>query len=230
MAEDAHIMDPVPPKALARQRAIAAPPRQAASSMWADLVQMQATMPDISKAKTAKVQGKSKTTGKEYELSYKYADITDVLAVIRPHAVKHNFAIIQTTQIRDGVLCLTTTLHHLSGTWLDSEVYPVAIVRDVIDPQKIGAALTYARRYQLCAMIGVAPDEDTDGAHADTEEQKITPAQLEHLQAAFIATGRDVLRFCRAYQIRALPQLPARLFDEALAKASTPKPQPEKSE
>jgi ERF superfamily len=222
MADDA---SPTPRKSATAAPAAPSPRAGAADSpMYADLVKMQLSMPDVAKTKTAKVRGTTKA-GKDYEMTYKYADISDVLAVIRPHAAKHNFAIVQTTMLHDGVVCLTTTLHHVSGVWIDSEVYPVALVRDTIDPQKIGAALTYARRYQLCALIGVSPDEDVDGAGAETHEEKITREQLMDLQDAFAATGRDVMRFCKAYQIRALPELPARLFDEALAKASTPKPQ-----
>ena len=89
----------------------------------------------------------------------RYADLATVLKTVRPVLAKHGIALVQTTDILDGTLVLVTRL-----LWRDEEIlgrYPVQPVKN--DPQGLGSAMTYARRYALQAIVGVAADDDDDG-------------------------------------------------------------------
>jgi len=89
----------------------------------------------------------------------KYADLAAVLNAARKPLSANGLAIVQT--IGDGVL--HTRLLHTSGQWIASE-HPLPMTGR---PQEIGSALTYARRYSLSALIGIAADEDDDATGAE---------------------------------------------------------------
>lgn len=102
-------------------------------------------------------------TAKAGSYSYKYADIADVLDCVRPVLAKHGIAVSQPTIVDGEILIVQTRLSHTTGQWMTSD-YPVCRING--DHQKMGAALTYARRYALTSMVGVAAEEDTDGQGA----------------------------------------------------------------
>lgn len=93
----------------------------------------------------------------------KYADLAAIRDAVVPILAKHNIAVIQPPVMGDGVLIVTTRLMHSSGQWIESE-YP--IINDTGKPQAMGSALTYARRYSLAAICGIASEEDDDGEAA----------------------------------------------------------------
>lgn len=98
---------------------------------------------------------------------YEYADLALILNHVRPILHKHGFALMQDVTQDDGRLSVTTVLHHTSGESL--RFGPLA------GPggskwQDLGSAITYARRYALCAALGIAGDEDDDGASAPVGE------------------------------------------------------------
>lgn len=113
--------------------------------------------------------------------SYMYADISDVLETVLPVLTSHGISVSQATRIEDGSMVLKTTLTHgASNTSIECD-YPVCSLNG--DHQKMGGALTYARRYALCTMVGVAPAEDLDGADAaksgDGDRQKMSSQQAK---------------------------------------------------
>lgn len=126
------------------------------------LAKAQAAFPKIEKAKTAKVKGRS-ASGKEYEYAYQYADIADVLAAVLPVLSEHDLALIQPTAVENNTIVVRSRLLHKSGQWIEG-AYPVCTLNP--DHQKMGAAMTYARRYAACALLGIAADEDVDGQGA----------------------------------------------------------------
>lgn len=100
---------------------------------------------------------------------YKYADLADIFGKVLPVLSKHGLAIIQPTSFSDNVLMVVTRLIHKTGEWVESD-YPVCSIQG--DHQRMGSALTYSRRYALCALIGIAPGgEDDDGANAEKLSQ-----------------------------------------------------------
>ena len=109
----------------------------------------------------------------------RYADLATVLKTVRPVLSKHGIALTQTTNYAEGVLVLVTRL-----SWRDEEIvghYPV--IPQQSTPQGYGSALTYARRYAIQAIVGVAADEDDDGNAASA---KPSASNVDDL-AAFIA-------------------------------------------
>ncbi len=75
---------------------------------------------------------------------------------------RHELATVQTTSIGDdGLIRLTTLLAHSSGEWISSE-FPVCPIAETSAPHRLGTALTYARRYALFSLVGIAGEDDTD--------------------------------------------------------------------
>jgi hypothetical protein len=93
----------------------------------------------------------------------RYADLASVIDAIRVPLATNGLAYTQTGEIREGGFVLVTTLHHSSGQWVASE-YPLPIGAK---PQELGSALTYARRYSLCAIACIAADDDDDAEQAE---------------------------------------------------------------
>jgi hypothetical protein len=105
----------------------------------------------------------------------KYADFAAVREATLPVLTKYGFAIIQTTDLVDGVILLKTELAHKSGESRISS-YPIAPGT----PQQQGSALTYARRYSWSAITGIASEEDDDGNAAQGAAQNSTGAATAH--------------------------------------------------
>jgi hypothetical protein len=99
----------------------------------------------------------------EEERSFRYAPLSSGLDIVRKTLSQHQIATIQTTAIdREArVVSLTTTLAHSSGEWIASD-WPVCPIADMASPQRMGAALTYARRYALFTLVGIAGEDDLD--------------------------------------------------------------------
>lgn len=107
-------------------------------------------------------------------LKNRYADLASVIDACRGSLAANGLAVVQLPWITERGYVLRTRLLHSSGQWIESEA-PVLATRQ--GPQEYGAALTYARRYSLAAMVGVAPDNDDDGELAEGRGQgKRTPA------------------------------------------------------
>lgn len=93
----------------------------------------------------------------------KYADLSAVWRVCRGPLTKHGLAIIQPPSSQGNQVKVCTLLLHNSGQWICSSLTMTA---KAADPQSIGSALTYARRYGLAAMVGISAEEDDDGNKA----------------------------------------------------------------
>jgi hypothetical protein len=100
---------------------------------------------------------------REPDRIFRYAPLSSGLDIVRKSLGQHEIAIIQTTAIdkETGLLRLTTVLAHSSGEWISSE-WPVCPITDVASAQRMGAALTYARRYALFTLVGIAGEDDLD--------------------------------------------------------------------
>ena len=97
------------------------------------------------------------------EQSFRYASLASGLDIIRKTLGKHEIAVMQTTatDMSAGTVNLTTLLAHTSGEWISSD-WPVCQVADITMPRRMGAALTYARRYSLFTLVGIAGEDDLD--------------------------------------------------------------------
>jgi ERF superfamily len=99
----------------------------------------------------------------EGERSFRYAPLSSGLDTVRKTLGQHEIATLQTTAIDQtaGMVHLTTTLAHASGEWIASD-WPVCPIAETANPQRMGAALTYARRYALFTLVGIAGEDDLD--------------------------------------------------------------------
>lgn len=95
--------------------------------------------------------------------SFRYAPLSRGLEIVRKALGAHEIAVMQTTAVdpTNGTVNLTTLLAHTSGEWISSD-WPVCRVADAGTPHRMGAALTYARRYALFTLVGIAGEDDVD--------------------------------------------------------------------
>jgi len=100
---------------------------------------------------------------READRTFRYASLSSGLDIVRKSLGRHEIATVQTTAIdvEAGLIRLTTVLAHASGEWVSSD-WPVCPVSDTAAPHKMGAALTYARRYSLFTLVGIAGEDDLD--------------------------------------------------------------------
>ena len=99
---------------------------------------------------------------REGQRTFRYASLSTGLDIVRKCLGQHEIATVQSTAIdRDsGLIKLTTTLVHASGEWVSSD-WPVCPTTETA-PHRMGAALTYARRYALFTLVGIAGEDDLD--------------------------------------------------------------------
>jgi hypothetical protein len=97
------------------------------------------------------------------ERSFRYAPLSSGLDIVRKTLSQHEIATVQTTSIDTtaGIIRLSTVLAHASGEWIASD-WPVCAISETAAPHRMGAALTYARRYALFALVGIAGEDDLD--------------------------------------------------------------------
>jgi hypothetical protein len=99
----------------------------------------------------------------EAERSFRYAPLSSGLEIVRKTLSQHEIATVQTTSIDEsaGIVRLSTVLAHASGEWIASD-WPVCAISETAAPHRMGAALTYARRYALFTLVGIAGEDDLD--------------------------------------------------------------------
>ena len=105
------------------------------------------------------------------ERTFRYASLSSGLDIVRKVLGQHEIATMQTTAIDQaaGIVNLTTVLAHASGEWIASD-WPVCAVSETATPQRMGAALTYARRYSLFTLVGIAGEDDLDAPDLDSPD------------------------------------------------------------
>jgi ERF superfamily protein len=124
------------------------------------LAKAQAQLINPEKSLTATIRG---GRAGEAGRSFRYAPLASGLDIVRKTLGQHEIATVQTTAIDQGMgmVNLTTILAHASGEWIASD-WPVCPVGETANPQRMGAALTYARRYALFTLVGIAGEDDLD--------------------------------------------------------------------
>lgn len=92
---------------------------------------------------------------------YSYADLADLLKIIRPVFAKHGLCLLQfTINPHRGAVTIITRIGHKSGQWMESDL--TLLVGDD-KPQALGSMITYGRRYSVAGIAGISPDDDEDG-------------------------------------------------------------------
>ena len=136
------------------------------AALAAALAKAQADLTNPEKTQIATIEtDENRGSGR----TFRYAPLSSGLEIVRKTLGQHAIAVIQTTAI-DGVsdtVNLTTVLAHSSGEWIASE-WPVCSVADRATPHRMGSALTYARRYALFTLVGIAGEDDIDAPDLNT--------------------------------------------------------------
>ena len=124
------------------------------------LAKAQAEIANPEKSLTATIESPFPREGQR---TFRYASLSAGLDIVRKCLGQHEIATVQSTAIdRDtGLIKLTTTLVHASGEWVSSD-WPVCPASETAAPHRMGAALTYARRYALFTLVGIAGEDDLD--------------------------------------------------------------------
>lgn len=147
----------------------------------------------------------------------KYADLAAIRDAVLPALTENGISLAQGTVVGGAFLVVTTRLMHSSGQWIESE-YP--ITNDTNKPQAMGSALTYARRYSLAAICGIASEEDDD-ANAAQDHRTINAdefRQLKDLIAQAEADEEKLLAYIKADSLEALTVAQFKVAEAALGK------------
>src|SRR5437764_1285101 len=150
---------------------------ESVAALASALAKAQAELVNPEKSLTATIR-----TGRpgEGERNFRYAPLASGLDIVRKSLGEHEIATVQTTAIdqTSGQVHLTTLLAHASGEWISSD-WPVCPVSETSNPHRMGAALTYARRYALFALVGIAGEDDLDAPDLMAEPSPASEAPVE---------------------------------------------------
>ena len=130
------------------------------ASLAAALAKAQAELVNPEKSLVGTIRSDNPGGG---ERLFRYAPLSSGLDIVRKTLGEHEIAVVQTTAIDQttGNVNLTTMLAHSSGEWIASD-WPVCAISETANPHRMGAALTYARRYALFTLVGIAGEDDLD--------------------------------------------------------------------
>jgi hypothetical protein len=133
---------------------------ESVAALASALAKAQAELVNPEKSLTATIRSAAPGEGQR---TFRYAPLSSGLDIVRKTLGQHEIATVQTTAIdqASGLVNLTTVLAHASGEWIASD-WPVCPISEMASPQRMGAALTYARRYALFTLVGIAGEDDLD--------------------------------------------------------------------
>jgi hypothetical protein len=137
------------------------------ASLAAALAKAQMALTNPEKSLTGTLPGNRPD---EPARTFRYASLSSGLDIVRKVLGQHEIATLQTTMIDQDIqtVSLTTMLAHSSGEWIASD-WPVCTLSEMAAPHRMGAALTYARRYGLFTLVGIAGEDDLDAPDLDGE-------------------------------------------------------------
>src|SRR5437868_5180815 len=160
-----------------RRRAPMPRSSETVAALASALAKAQAELINPEKSLTATIRGVRPGEG---ERSFRYAPLSSGLDIVRKTLGQHEIATLQTTAIDHiaGMVNLTTTLAHASGEWIASD-WPVCPIAETANPQRMGAALTYARRYALFTLVGIAGEDDLAAPDLCDGPPSLSPSQPE---------------------------------------------------
>lgn len=144
---------------------------------------------NIAKA-LAKFQADIKDPARDKDNPYfksKYVALDGLLAAVRPVLATNGLSFIQSPVSNGQDMGVTTLLMHDSGEWIESDPFVLHAVKN--DPQSGGSAITYARRYSLSAVLGVAWDDDDDANIATKDPHSSSNARNDRPKGNYTKTG-----------------------------------------
>ncbi len=106
----------------------------------------------------------------------RYADLSGILDTVKPILKKNGLAVVQGVETESNLVKIQTRIIHVSGEWIESEL---TLQAAGTDPQKIGSAITYGRRYSISSMLNIAADDDDDGEENRKKENQKAPEPVK---------------------------------------------------
>jgi hypothetical protein len=182
-------------------------------ALAAALAKAQAQIANPEKSLTATIASPFPREGVR---SFRYAPLSSGLDLIRKCLGQHEIATVQTTAIdhENGLIRLTTTLVHASGEWVSSD-WPICPVSETVAPHRLGAALTYARRYALFTLVGIAGEDDLDAPDLNPVASSRHSDSPKSEQRGVEQASRDEVFKRSERSARAERAKPAKLFPDA---------------
>jgi hypothetical protein len=150
-------------------------------ALAAALAKAQAEIANPEKSLTATIVSPFPREGSR---TFRYAPLSSGLELVRKCLGQHEIATVQATAIdcESGLIRLTTTLVHASGEWVSSD-WPVCPISETAVPHRLGAALTYARRYALFTLVGIAGEDDLDAPDLSPSVSQNSPLSRDQKAA-----------------------------------------------
>lgn len=159
----------------------------------------------------------------------KYVTLDAVWSCIRPHLKPNGLCIAQDVTSQGNTVSVETRLFHVSGQWM--KFGPLVMPLGKLDPQSIGSATTYAKRYSLCAALGIVADIDDD-ANAAQESNKVKPPEQGKTTTQIITKDQSLelkellkwldksieTKLLTAYAIKSIEELPVTSFVPTLTR------------
>jgi hypothetical protein len=167
---------------------------QAIACLAAALAKAQMALTNPEKSLTGTLPG---ARPDEPGRTFRYASLSSGLDLVRKVLGQHEIATLQTTVDQDiQTVSLTTVLAHSSGEWIASD-WPVCTLSEMASPRRMGAALTYARRYALFTLVGIAGEDDLDAADLAGSRRALQRRETFSIRESSTKTARQ----------KSLPQL-----------------------
>jgi len=173
------------------------------------LAEFQQSCPSIEKSSTAKI-----TTGTGGGYSYTYADMEEIVSTVRPHLSAHGFSFSFDSRTDGKMLTCTCTLRHSNGHRESSSfTLPTESKSGASEQQKVGGALTYAKRQCLISVLGLSltdPEQKPAAPSAAIDDD-----QAASLMALIEEVGVTAAQFCKRFGVESVADLPASRYVEA---------------
>ena len=162
------------------------------------------------------VMGKALKSAQNPHFKSKYADLASVVDACMPALNQHGIAVIQpTVDDETGRYVKTILIHGESGETLDCRV-PLIVGKN--DMQGYGSAVTYARRYGLMSMAGIAPEDDDGNGAAKSAPKMVSPDQFIKLRDLAETAGVSEEKICAQYGAPSFQQFAADHFASVMAR------------
>lgn len=142
-----------------------------------------------------------------------FADLAEVLSTARPVLSANGLAVSQWPSYESGVVHVTTILSHSSGEWMEGKA-STKVTKD--DPQGVGSAITYLRRFSLAAVAGIHQEDDDADSASDKGHEKITEQQAADLAAMVEEVGADLGAFCKYMKVAKLSDIQSATLQKAV--------------
>jgi len=170
-----------------------------------------------------------KNSAKNPQFNSKYAPLQDILSLVRPLLSKQGLSILQSTTGDLENVTISTTLLHESGEFLETEPFILKGEQTarggakVLNVQGAGSMITYIRRYQISAILGLASEDDDDGNHASKKNENTTLTTIDRNKVQAIRTlaerkGVNQTSICSAYSISRFELMTYEMWREATEK------------